>query len=385
MRAMTYRAPFRVRVEDKPDPEILHPNDAIVRVTRAAICGSDIHLYHGLMPDLRVGTTFGHETVGIAEEVGPEVHNLKPGDKVMVPFNVCCGFCWFCSRGLYGNCHNVNPNATAVGGIYGYSHTCGGYDGGQAEYVRVPYANFGPEIVPDDISDDDALMLTDALPTGYFAAQLGDIREGDTVLIFGAGPIGIFAARSAWLMGAGRVIVTDHLDYRLDFAGRWAPAETVNFAELKDPVVYFKKVTDYLGADVAIDAVGCDAYGSAVQDLLGERLKLQAGNSVAFHWAVNSVRKAGTVVIIGAYGPPYNLAPLGSIMNKGLTIRANQCPVKRQWPRLLEHIRAGRIKPSEIITHRFDLEEIADGYRVFTDKLDGCIKPAVIPNGRGNA
>ncbi|HJT17902.1 MAG TPA: zinc-dependent alcohol dehydrogenase [Thermoanaerobaculia bacterium] len=380
MRAMTYRGPFRVRVEDKAEPEILHPNDAIVRVTRAAICGSDIHLYHGLMPDLRLGTTFGHEFIGIVEEVGPEVGNLKRGDKVLVPFNIYCGFCYFCSRGLYSNCHNVNPSATAVGGIYGYSHTCGGYDGGQAEYVRVPFANVGPMIIPTDIDDDDALLLTDALPTGYFAAQLGDIREGQTVLIFGAGPVGIFAARSAWLMGAGRVIVTDHLDYRLDFVARYGPAETVNFTELRDPVVYFKKITDFVGADVAIDAVGCDASGSAMQALIGERLKMQAGNSVAVHWAINSVRKGGTVSIIGAYGPPFNLFPLGSLMNKGITVRANQTPVKRQLPRLIEHIRAGRIRPREIITHRFSLEEIPDAYRIFTSKRDGCIKPVVIPD-----
>jgi threonine dehydrogenase-like Zn-dependent dehydrogenase len=377
---MTYRGPFRVRVEDKPDPEILHPNDAIIRVTRAAICGSDIHLYHGMMPDLRVGHTFGHESIGIVEEVGPEVHNLKPGDKVLVPFNVCCGFCYFCSRGMYGNCHNVNPNATAVGGIYGYSHTCGGYDGGQAQYLRVPYADFGPEIIPEGISDEDALLLTDVVPTGYFAAQLGDIREGQTVLIFGAGPIGIMAARSSWLMGAGRVIVTDHLDYRLEFVSRYGPAETVNFTHLKDPVVYFKKITDHVGADVAIDAVGADASGSMLQTMMGKHLKMQAGNAVALHWAINSVRKAGTVVVIGAYGPPMNLIPMGSVFNKGLTIRANQAPVKRQLPRLYEHVRAGRIKPSEIITHRFPLEDISEAYRVFTSKLDGCIKPMIIPN-----
>lgn len=380
MRAMTYRGPFRVRVEDKPEPEILHPNDAIIRVTRAAICGSDIHLYHGMMPDLRVGHTFGHESIGIVEEVGSEVHNLKPGDKVLVPFNICCGFCYFCSRGMYGNCHNVNPNATAVGAIYGYSHTCGGYDGGQAEYLRVPYADFGPEIIPEGISDEDALLLTDVVPTGYFAAQLGDIREGQTVLIFGAGPIGIMAARSSWLMGAGRVIVTDHLDYRLDFVSRYGPAETVNFTHLKDPVVYFKKITDHVGADVAIDAVGADASGSMMQTIMGKKLKMQAGNAVALHWAINSVRKAGTVVVIGAYGPPMNLIPMGSVFNKGLTIRANQAPVKRQLPRLYEHVRAGRIKPSEIITHRFPLEDIAEAYRVFTSKLDECIKPMIIPS-----
>jgi S-(hydroxymethyl)glutathione dehydrogenase / alcohol dehydrogenase len=380
MRAMTYRGPFRVRVEDKPEPEIQHPDDAIVRVTRAAICGSDIHLYHGLMPDLRVGETFGHEFIGVVEEVGPNVQNVKPGDKVLVPFNVCCGTCYFCSRGLYGNCHNTNPNATAVGGIYGYSHTCGGWSGGQAEYVRVPFANFGPTLIPPDIDDEDALMLTDACPTGYQAAQMADINEGDSVLIFGAGPVGMFAARSAWLMGAGRVVVCDHLDYRLDFIRKWGPAETVNFSKLKDPVVYFKKISDYIGFDRAIDAVGCDASGSIMQALAGFHLKAQAGNAVALHWAVNSVRKGGTVVIIGAYGPPVNLVPLGSIFNKGLTIHANQAAVKRQLPRLFEHIRAGRIKPSEIITHRFRLEEIADAYRVFTSKLDGCIKPVVIPD-----
>jgi threonine dehydrogenase-like Zn-dependent dehydrogenase len=367
---MTYRGPFRVRVEDKPEPQIQHPNDAIVRVTRAAICGSDIHLYHGLMPDLRIGETFGHEFIGIVEQVGDNVDNLKAGDKVLVPFNVYCGTCYFCSRGLYGNCHNTNPNATAVGGIYGYSHTCGGWQGGQAEYVRVPWANVGPTIIPDDIDDDDALLLTDACPTGYQAAQMADINEGDSVLIFGAGPVGMFAARSAWLMGAGRVVVCDHLDYRLDFIRKWGPAETVNF----------KKISDYIGFDRAIDAVGCDASGSILQALAGFHLKAQAGNAVALHWAVNSVRKGATVVIIGAYGPPMNLVPLGSIMNKGLTIHANQAAVKRQLPRLFEHIRAGRIKPSEIITHRFALEDIAEAYRVFTSKLDGCIKPVVIPD-----
>lgn len=380
MRAMTYRGPKRVRVEDKPDPEILHPNDAIIRVTRAAICGSDIHLYTGLMPDTRIGSTFGHEFIGIVEETGSEVENLKAGDKVLVPFNVCCGTCYFCSRGLYGNCHNTNPNATAAGGIYGYSHTCGGWDGGQAEYVRVPFANFGPEKIPEGISDDDAVLLTDVVPTGYHAAQMGDIKEGETVVIFGAGPVGIITARSAWLMGAGRVIVVDHLDYRLDFVSRYGPAETINFTHLKDPIVYLKKITDYIGADVCIDAVGCDASGSMFQALMGHYLHLQAGNAVALHWAINSVRKGGTVVVIGAYLPPVNLVPLGSIFNKGLTIHANQCPVKRQLPRLYEHVLNGVIQPSELITHRFSLEEIAEGYEVFTGKREECIKPLVIPD-----
>jgi threonine dehydrogenase-like Zn-dependent dehydrogenase len=379
MRAMTYRGPFRVRVESKPDPKILHPSDAIVRVTNAAICGSDIHLYHGLMPDLRVGHTFGHESVGVVEEVGPAVENLRPGDKVLVPFNISCGFCYFCSRGLYGNCHNTAPNASAAAGIYGYSHTCGGYDGGQAEYLRVPYASFGPEKVPEGISDEDALLLTDVVPTGYHAAAMADIREGDSVLIFGAGPIGIIAARSAWLMGAGRVVVMDHLDYRLEFIAGYGPAETINFTHLKDPVVYAKKITGYIGFDACIDAVGLDASGSAAMTLTGKTLPMQAGSAVALHWAINSVRKGGTVVIIGVYGPPFNVVPIGSVMNKGLTIHANQCPVKRHLPRLYEHVRNGLIEPSRMITHRFPLEDIAEAYRVFTSKLDGCIKPMIVP------
>lgn len=223
MRAMVYRGPYRVRVEEKDIPAIEHPNDAIVRVTRAAICGSDLHLYHGMMPDTRVGMTFGHEFIGEVHEVGPSVQNVRLGDRVMVPFNVFCGTCYFCARGLYSNCHNVNPNATAVGGIYGYSHTCGGYDGGQAEYVRVPFADVGPGLIPDWMDDDDAVLCTDALPTGYFGAQLGDIGEGDVVVVYGAGPVGLFAARSAWLMGAGRVIVVDHLDYRLEKARASSP------------------------------------------------------------------------------------------------------------------------------------------------------------------
>lgn len=237
MRALVYRGPYRVEVREKDMPRIEHHNDAVVKVEMGAICGSDLHLYHGMMPDTRVGTTFGHEFIGTVHEVGPSVRNLKVGDRVMVPFNVFCGTCFFCARGLYSNCHNVNPNATAVGGMYGYSHTTGGYDGGQAEYVRVPFADAGPSLIPDWISDETAVLLTDALPTGYFGAQLADIVEGDTVVVLGAGPVGLFAARSAWLMGAGRVIVVDHLEHRLEKARTFAFAETYNFAEHDDIVV----------------------------------------------------------------------------------------------------------------------------------------------------
>ncbi|WP_328810316.1 zinc-dependent alcohol dehydrogenase [Rhodococcus sp. NBC_00294] len=380
MKAMTYRGPYKVRVQNKDMPTIEHPNDAVVRVEMAAICGSDLHLYHGMMPDTRVGTTFGHEFIGVVEEVGPSVRNLTPGDRVMVPFNVYCGSCFFCARGLYSNCHNVNPNATAVGGIYGYSHTCGGYDGGQAQYVRVPFADVGPAIIPDWMDDEDALLCTDALATGYFGAQLADIVEGDTVAVFGAGPVGLFAATSAWLMGAGRVIVVDHLENRLAKARTFAHAETINFAEHDDLVVTMKRATDHLGADRVIDAVGAEADGNFLQHVTAAKLTLQGGSPIALNWAIDSVRKGGTVSVVGAYGPMFSAVKFGDAMNKGLTLRMNQCPVKRQWPRLFSHIRNGYIKPSEIITHRIPLEHIADGYHIFSSKLDGCIKPIVLPN-----
>jgi threonine dehydrogenase-like Zn-dependent dehydrogenase len=379
MRAMVYRGPYKVRIEEKAVPPIEHPNDAIVRVTMAAICGSDLHLYHGMMPDTRVGMTFGHEFIGVVEAVGPSVQTLKRGDRVMVPFNVYCGSCYFCARGLFSNCHNVNPNATAVGGIYGYSHTCGGYDGGQAEFVRVPFADVGPALIPDWMDDEDALMCTDALATGYFGAQLADIVEGDAVAVFGAGPVGLYAAKSAWLMGAGRVIVIDHLENRLAMARTFAHAETINFAEHDDIVVTMKKATGGLGADSVIDAVGAEADGNFLQHVTAAKFKLQGGSPIALNWAIDSVRKGGTVSVMGAYGPMFSAVKFGDAMNKGLTLRMNQCPVKRQWPRLFSHIQNGYLKPNDIVTHRIPLEHIADGYHIFSAKLDNCVKPIILP------
>jgi threonine dehydrogenase-like Zn-dependent dehydrogenase len=377
---MTYRGPYKIRVENKDVPHIEHPNDAVVKVQLAAICGSDLHLYHGMMPDTRVGHTFGHEFIGAVVEVGSSVENLQRGDRVMVPFNIFCGTCFFCARGLYSNCHNVNPNATAVGGIYGYSHTCGGYDGGQAEYVRVPFADVGPGVIPDWMSDEDAVLLCDATATGYFGAQLGDIREGDTVIVFGAGPVGLIAARSSWLMGAGRVMVVDHLDYRLEKARTFAFSETFNFTQFGDIVVEMKKQTDYLGADVAIDCVGAEGDGNLLQHVTSAKLKLQGGSPVALNWAIDSVRKGATVSVMGAYGPMFSAVKFGDVMNKGITIHTNQAPVKRQWPRLFEHVRNGYLKPSELVTHRFPLEHIAEAYHTFSAKLDGIIKPLVVPD-----
>lgn len=379
MLAMTYRGPYRVRVISKPDPRIEHPADAIVRVTRACICGSDLHLYHGLVPDTRVGQTFGHEFVGVIEEVGSEVESLRPGDRVLMPFNIFCGKCYFCKKGLYSNCHNTNPNATAGGGIYGYSHTTGGYDGGQAEYVRVPFADAAAVPIPDEVDDDNAALCTDAFPTGYQGAEMAGIKRGDTVLVFGAGPVGLFAARSAWFMGAGRVMIVDEYDYRLEFARKFAQCETFNFRHVGDVVWHLKKESDWLGWDCAIDCVGAEAKGSMVQYLTGVRLKLQGGAATAVYWAIDSVRKGGVVSIVGVYGPTANMVPIGNVVNKGLTLRANQASVKRNVPRCLEHIKAGHINPKDVITHRIPLEDIAEGYHIFSSKLDGCIKPMVIP------
>lgn len=381
MRAMTYRGPYKIRVEEKPMPRIEHPNDAIVRVTTAAICGSDLHLYHGMMPDTRVGSTFGHEFVGVVHEVGPSVQHLAVGDRVMVPFNIYCGSCFFCARGLYSNCHNVNPNATAVGGIYGYSHTTGGYDGGQAEFVRVPFADVGPAKVPDWMDEEDAVLCTDALATGYFGAQLADIAEGDVVVVLGAGPVGLFAARSAWLMGAGRVIVVDQIEERLELARTFAYAETINYTQHKDVVVELKRTTGWLGADRVVDAVGAEADGNLVQHVTSAKLKLQGGSPVALNWAIDGVRKGGTISVMGAYGPIFSAVKFGDAMNKGRTLRANQAPVKRQWPRLFEHMRSGYLTPNDIVTHRIPLEHIAEGYHMFSAKLDGCVKPLVVPGG----
>ena len=383
MLATTFRRPYKVRAEHVPEPVIEHPNDAIVKVTRSCICGSDLHLYHGLVPDTRVGSIFGHEFTGIVLEVGPSVRNLSVGDHVLVPFNIFCGTCHACQRELYGNCHNVNAQSSAMGGIYGYSHTAGGFDGGQAEYVRVPFADVGPTVIPPDIHIEDAVLLTDVVPTGYQAAEMGDIRENDTVVVFGAGPIGIMAARCAWLMGAGRVIVVDHVDYRLEFVRKYAQCEVVDFREVQDVPLHIKRMTDWLGADVCIDAVGAEADGNLAQTITGVRMKLQAGAATALHWAINSARKGGNVSVVGVYGPTFNAVPIGNALSKGLTLRMNQASVKRHLPRLIEHIREGRLNPREIITHRVPLEDVDAAYHMFSSKEDDCIKAVLIPPRAG--
>jgi len=379
MRALTYRGPHRVRVGDKPEPRIEHPRDAIVRVTRAAICGSDLHLLHGLVPDTRVGSTFGHEFAGVIEEVGPEVAGLKPGDRVVVPFNIACGDCFFCRRGLTASCERTNPNSSLGSGCFGYSHMTGGYEGAHAQYVRVPFADVGPMKIPDDMDDESVLFLGDIFPTGYQAAEMGEIKEGETVVVFGAGPVGLFAAKSCWLLGAGRVIVVDRYDYRLRMARDWAGAETVDYEEVDDIVSYLQEMCGGgRGPDVCIDAVGCEASGSALHTFLG-KLKIEAGQPTALEWCIHTVRKAGNVSIVGVYGPPWNLVPIGTAMNKGLTLRMNQCNVKRYMGYLLEQIRAGRVDPRGIISHRLSLEEAPRAYHLFENKEDDCMKCVLLP------
>jgi threonine dehydrogenase-like Zn-dependent dehydrogenase len=380
MLAMNFRGPFRVRASQKPMPEIEHPNDVIVKVTRSCICGSDLHIYHGMVPDTRVGSTFGHEFTGVVVETGSGVQKLKVGDHILVPFNIACGSCPFCKQELFGNCHESNAEATAVGGIFGYSHTAGGYDGGQAEYVRVPYADVGPTKIPEGMDLDDAVLLTDVVPTGYQAAEMAGIKPGDTVVVFGAGPIGIMAARCAWLFGAARVIIIDHLEYRLDFARQYSYAEAYNFRSIGDVVLFLKKTTDYLGADVCIDAVGGEAAGDLMNTIMGRKMLMQGGSTTALHWAINSVKKGGIVSIVGVYGPLDAMVPIGNVVNKGLTIRANQASVARLLPRLMEHVMAGRLNPKGIITHRIPLEEVSDAYHMFSTKLDNIIKPILIPS-----
>ncbi|NVI98336.1 glutathione-dependent formaldehyde dehydrogenase [Myxococcus sp. AM009] len=380
MRALSYQGPYQVRVKDKPDPRIEHPQDAVLKVTKTAICGSDLHLLHGLIPDTRVGCTFGHEFAGVVEEVGPGVTSLKPGDRVVVPFNISCGACFYCKKGLTACCENSNPSSDVAGGAFGFSHTTGGYDGGQAEYVRVPFANVGPMKIPEDMDEEDVLFLSDIFPTGYMGAEMGGIQPGDTVVVFGAGPVGLFAMKSAWLMGAGRVIAVDLQDYRLDFARKFAHVETLNFKDV-DIVTAIKETTEGRGADVSIEAVGCEAEGSLLQRVLGLGLMAEAGTTTALNWCMHATRKGGVISVVGVYGPPWNLVDIGTAMNKNQTLRLGQCNVKRYMPHLLEHIRKGRVDAKGIITHRFSLEDAPKAYDLFSKKQDGCIKCVLSPHG----
>ena len=382
MRALSYQGPYRVKVTEKPDPRIEHPNDVILRVTRSAICGSDLHLLHGLVADTRVGCTFGHEFAGVVEEIGPSVRSLQRGDRVVVPFNISCGTCFYCARGQTALCENSNPNSDVASGVYGYSHTTGGFEGGQAEYVRVPYADIGPLKIPDALEEEDVLFLSDILPTGYQAAEMAEIKGGDTVVVFGCGPVGLFTMKSAWLMGAKRVIGVDHVPERLAFAREYCGVETVDFKAHKEPVPFLRDLCGGRGPDSCVDAVGMEAEGSLLQRAVGIALKLEAGAPTALNWAIQTVRKGGVVSVIGVYGPPWNLIPIGTAMNKGLTLRMNQCNVRRYMPHLLELIQKGQIDARRIISHRFPLEDAPRAYQMFSDKKDGCIKCVLMPHAK---
>jgi len=380
MRALTYDGLYRTKVRQKPEPRIEHPMDGIVKVRAAAICGSDLHLLHGMVPDTRIGATLGHEFVGEVVGVGPEADGVRVGDRVAVPFNIFCGACWYCSRGLTSSCENTNPATDLACGIYGYSHSMGGYEGGQAQYVRVPFVGVDAERIPEDVDDLDALAVTDTLPTGYQAAEMANINGGETVVVFGAGPVGLFAMKAAWLFGAGRVIAVDQLDYRLKFARRFAEVEAFDFRE-GDIVETILEETNGRGAHACIDAVGLEAAGSPVQRGIGIYGKMAAGSAAALNTAIQCTRKGGTVVAIGVYGPPWTLMDFGAAMNKQLTIRAGQCSVKRYMPRMFEHIRAGRIDAQRLFTHRLSLEEGPGAYHTFAQKREDCIKVALYPNG----
>jgi threonine dehydrogenase-like Zn-dependent dehydrogenase len=309
----------------------------------------------------------------VVEEVGRDVRTLERGHRVVVPFNISCGRCFFCERGLFANCENTNPASNDIAsGVYGSSHTTGGFEGGQAEYVRVPFADVGPTRIPDDMEDEEVLLLSDALPTGYQAAEMGEIQKGETVVVFGAGPVGLFAQLSAWLMGAGRVIAVDRVPERLQFARDHNGVETLDFDQVDDPVMALREMTGGRGADVCIDAVGMEAEGKA---------RPEAGAATALAWCIQAARKGGNVSIVGVYGPRWNLVPIGTAMNKGLTLRMNQCNVKRYVPHLLEHIREGRIDARRIITHRFPLARAPEAYHLFERRARGCIKCVLLPHG----
>jgi threonine dehydrogenase-like Zn-dependent dehydrogenase len=378
MLAVSYEGPRQLRVRHKPEPILEHPNDVLLRVTRAAICGSDLHLYHGLVPDTRVGCTFGHEFTGVVEEIGPSVEKLARGDRVVVPSHIACGACFFCARGLTAQCENTNPSSTLKGGVFGYSHTTGGYDGGQAELVRVPFGDVGPMKIPEGMDDDDVLLLSDVLPTGHYAAELGGVASGDSVVVFGAGPLGLIAARSARLLGAERVIVVDQVAARLAFAAAYASAETIDFRHVDDVIATVRALTGGRGADVCIDAVGCEADGSPVHTVLG-RLKLEAGAPTTIGWAIHAARRGGRIVLAGDYAPPANFVPIGAAMSKGLTIHMAQCSVTHRMAPLLEHVKTGRLDGRALITHHLRLEDAPEAYRLVETRAEGCIKCVLVP------
>ncbi len=389
MRALCWHGKGDVRVDRVPDPEILNPRDAIVRVTSTAICGSDLHILDGYIPTMRPGDILGHEFMGEIVDEGSEVKNLKTGDRVVVPFTISCGACFYCKRGLFSACDNSNPNAwipeTMYGaspcGIFGYSHMLGGYAGGQAEYARVPFADVGPLKIPTMLGDEQVLFLSDIFPTGFMAAEGCAIEPGDTVAVWGCGPVGQFAIRSASLLGASRVVAIDREPERLQMAARDGNAITLDYEQV-DVYEALMDLTGGMGPDSCIDAVGMEAHGATL-DYWYDRVKTAAfmatDRPVALRQAIHCCRKGGTVSIPGVYGGFLDKVPVGAAFNKGLTLKMGQTHVQRYLPRLLRLIEEGRIDPSFVITHRLRLDDAPQGYKVFRDKEEGCIKVVLKP------
>jgi threonine dehydrogenase-like Zn-dependent dehydrogenase len=389
MKALCWYGKYDVRVMNVPDPQILNPRDAIIKVTATAICGSDLHLYDGYIPTMEKGDILGHEFMGEVVELGSEVTNLQIGDRVVVPFTIACGRCFFCAKQLWSLCDNSNPNARMIeklygfspSGLFGYSHMMGGYAGGQAEYVRVPFADVGPIKVPESLSDEQVLFLSDIFPTGYMAAENCHIQLGDTVAVWGCGPVGQFAIKSAHLLGAERVIAIDQIPQRLRMAEVEGKAETIDFSK-EDVYETLKEKTGGRGPDACIDAVGLEAHGTS-PDALYDRAKaamyLATDRPHALRQAIYACRKGGTVSIPGVYGGFLDKVPIGAAFSKGLTLKMGQTHVHRYLNMLLDMVEKGYIDPSFVITHRMKLEDAPYGYEIFQKKQDDCIKIVLTP------
>ncbi|MEG5066219.1 zinc-dependent alcohol dehydrogenase [Microcoleus sp. B3-A4] len=388
MKALCWHGANDVRVDNVPDPTIINPRDAIVRITSTAICGSDLHLYDGFIPTMQSGDIMGHEFMGEVVELGSQVKNLKKGDRVVIPFTISCGSCFFCNRDLWSLCDNSNPNAGLAekmfghspAGLFGYSHLTGGYAGGQAEYARVPFADVGPLKIPDGLSDEQVLFLTDIFPTGYMAAENCDIQPGDTVAVWGCGPVGQFAIRSAFMLGAERVIAIDRIPERLQMAAA-AKAEIINYEEI-DAGEAVTEMTGGRGPDSCIDAVGMEAHGTgldALYDKAKQAVRLESDRPTALRQLIVACRKGGTVSIPGVYGGFVDKVPLGAAFNKGLTMKMGQTHVHRYLRPLLDRVQKGEIDPSFVITHRMKLDEAPHAYDIFKNKKDNCIKVVLKP------
>lgn len=375
MKAIVYDGIKDVKVRNVDDPSIMMDDDIIVRVTSAAICGSDLHLYHGLIPNTPHGLVLGHETMGIVEEIGKGVHKVKKGDRVIIPFPVACGHCWYCEHGLWSQCDNSNDNGE-IGALFGYGENLGGYDGGQAEYLRVPYANVGPVIVPEELSDEQVLFLTDILPTSYWGVENGRVKRDDTVIVLGCGPVGLLSAKWAVFKGAKRVIAVDCVDYRLRHARQYG-IETVNLKDHEKTGEYLKEITQG-GADAVIDCVGLDGKTTAVEKI-ETLLKLQGGSKSAIEIASQAVRKGGTVSMVGVYGARYNNFPLGDFFSRNITLKMGQCPAHKYVEPILDLIKRGKFDATDIITHRLPLEKGGYAYDIFDKKEDNCIKVILKP------